>query len=253
MIKIAIRIDDITEDMDWKKFLMFKGLLDNYGIKPLIGVVPDNKDDMLKISNDSAPAMDYWEYIKILQEEGWVIAMHGVNHVYTTTKGGSFPLNNFSEFAGLPYEEQYELLSYGVDVFNEKGINSNIFMAPGHSYDTNTIKALKELGFSKITDGFGSFPYKYKDMVYYPISFMKSITLKKKNGFSCLVFHVNGMKEEDFVSFEKFLADGAKENSNYQIISYGGYLSSKVRDRGFLGQFTEYVEAKLKHILVNIG
>ena len=44
--------------------------------------------------------------------------MHGVNHIYTTKKGGLFPLNNFSEFAGLSYDEQYELLSYGVDTFN---------------------------------------------------------------------------------------------------------------------------------------
>ena len=35
-MKIAVRLDDITSDMDWKKFLAFKELLDNHQIKPLI-------------------------------------------------------------------------------------------------------------------------------------------------------------------------------------------------------------------------
>ena len=39
-MKIAIRMDDITPDMDWAKFLRFKELCDLYQVKPLIGVVP---------------------------------------------------------------------------------------------------------------------------------------------------------------------------------------------------------------------
>ncbi|MBO5623235.1 MAG: DUF2334 domain-containing protein, partial [Butyrivibrio sp.] len=42
-MNITIRMDDITPDMDWDKFLRFKSLLDEHGIKPLIGVVPDNR------------------------------------------------------------------------------------------------------------------------------------------------------------------------------------------------------------------
>ena len=47
-MKIAVRMDDIAPGMDWKKFNDFKELLDEYGIKPLIGVVPDNQDDNLE-------------------------------------------------------------------------------------------------------------------------------------------------------------------------------------------------------------
>ena len=39
-MKIAVRLDDITPDMDWEGFLCFKELLDRYQVKPLIGVVP---------------------------------------------------------------------------------------------------------------------------------------------------------------------------------------------------------------------
>ena len=43
-MKIAVRLDDITPDMDWERFLKFKALLDRYQVKPLIGVVPQNRD-----------------------------------------------------------------------------------------------------------------------------------------------------------------------------------------------------------------
>lgn len=46
-IKIAIRMDDITPDMDWEKFHTFKEILDAHHICPLIGIVPDNRDENL--------------------------------------------------------------------------------------------------------------------------------------------------------------------------------------------------------------
>ena len=276
MIKIAIRLDDITEDMDWVKFNRFKGILDQYGIKPLIGVVPANEDDMLHISSNEAPS-DFWKYIIELKNDGWQVAMHGVNHIYTTKKGGYFPLNNFSEFAGLPYEEQLELLGYGVDIFNQYGINTDIFMAPGHSFDKNTMKALKNLGFMRITDGFGDQPYKYNDILFYPISFKKSSTLKKANGYSTLVFHVNTMTEKEFEEFEALLRgssniledtsnsvgnpegmlngsvehmDETKNNSNYSVISYSELLNIEPKNHSIIDRFAEICLAKVKYLMV---
>ena len=47
-MKTAIRMDDITSDMDFEKFYRVKKLLDTYQIKSLIGVVPFNRDKNLK-------------------------------------------------------------------------------------------------------------------------------------------------------------------------------------------------------------
>ena len=52
-MKIAVRLDDITPDMDWQRFFRFKALLDQYQVKPLIGVVPDNRDENLRGSSES--------------------------------------------------------------------------------------------------------------------------------------------------------------------------------------------------------
>ena len=49
-MKIAIRMDDITPAMDLEKFDRFKAILDKHGIKPLIGVVPECKDEKLNLS-----------------------------------------------------------------------------------------------------------------------------------------------------------------------------------------------------------
>ena len=82
-MKITIRMDDITPDMDWAKFLRFKELCDLYQVKPLIGVVPDNQDTMLHIEE---PRADFWVYLHALQKEGWCIAQHGCTHIYSTRK-----------------------------------------------------------------------------------------------------------------------------------------------------------------------
>ena len=58
-MKIAVRLDDITPDMDWESFLRFKELLDRYQVKPLIGIVPDNQDEHLKGSDKGRPE-DFW-------------------------------------------------------------------------------------------------------------------------------------------------------------------------------------------------
>jgi predicted deacetylase len=241
---IAIRMDDITPDMDYAKFLRFKELCDRYQVKPLIGVVPDNRDKMLQIDEKRA---DFWKYVLKLQAEGWTIAQHGVYHVYTTKKMGCFPLNRLSEFAGLPYDKQYEMLLYGKDILEKNGIKTNIFMAPAHSYDRNTLKALKNLGFTKITDGFGDIPYIKNGITYYPISYKQSSSLKKEKGYTTFVVHSNTMNDNDFTRYEKLF----KENSD-KLISYSELLKLKPEKRNVFENIKEYIMALTKFTLVNV-
>ena len=59
-MKISIRMDDITPDMDWEKFRFFQELLDKNKITPLLGIVPDNKDNDLK---KDIPHKDFFENV----------------------------------------------------------------------------------------------------------------------------------------------------------------------------------------------
>lgn len=243
-MKIAVRLDDITPDMDWESFLRFKELLDRYQVKPLIGVVPDNQDENLKGSDKGSPD-DFWTYVRELQKQGWVVAMHGYQHIYTTGKGGLFPLNNFSEFAGISYEKQRQMLEKGKAHLKEKGIETKLFMAPAHSYDRNTLKALRDTGFRALTDGFGKCPYEYKGLTFYPISFRLSSTLKKKDGYSTMVVHTGTTTEKELERYEEYF-----KREDAEWISYEKYLGVKTVKRKILGRCKEFLMAKGKYWMV---
>lgn len=243
-MKIAVRMDDITPDMDWERFLAFKELLDEYDVKPLLGVVPDNRDENL---HRAEAAVDFWEYIGELQREGWHIALHGYRHLYSTKKGGLFPLNKFSEFAGLPLSTQREMIRKGTQIFSRHGIHTDIFMAPAHSYDKNTLLALKEAGYTKITDGFGSKPYEWQGMIFYPISFLFSHSLKKKRGITTMVVHANEITPEELSGYRKLFAAHREE-----LISYSDYLREPAVIRGILGRLREHALAGIKRRLVKL-
>ena len=248
-MKIAVRMDDIAPGMDWKKFKEFKALLDEYGIKPLIGVVPDNQDGNLEraeenkeYGGDGAPE-DFWAYIRKLQEQGWIVAMHGYQHVYTQKKGGVFPLNLFSEFAGLPMAEQFAMLEKGRAVLDSHGIKTDIFMAPAHSYDKNTLKALYQAGFRKITDGFGNRPYLWRQMCFYPISFRLENSLQREGGWTTMVVHANTASGKDMEKYRRIFGQS-------EMISYGDYLQAEAVPRGWAGHCAEYLLAVGKRMLV---
>lgn len=236
-MKIAIRLDDITPDMNWSNFERFKSLLDKYNIKALLGIVPENRDPKLMIN---LPKRDFWEYIKDLEKDGWTLAMHGYHHEYTTHDGGLLPLNRNSEFAGLPFDKQDRMIRSGKILLEKNGITTDIFMAPSHSYDMNTIKALKKNGFTGITDGFGNAPYMWEDMVFYPISFKKSQTLKsKEDGCVTFVVHTNTMTDRDFEAYEKLLA-------TREIVSYSEMLKLKPVKTTETDRFKEKLMATTK-------
>ena len=243
-MKIAIRMDDITADMNWDNFLALKAVFDKYHCRPLIGVVPDNQDENLRVA---APREDFWEYLKELEKDGWVIAQHGCKHQYTTKKGGLFPLNRFSEYAGVSLEEQKRLISHGKKKLEEKGITTDIFMPPGHTFDKNTLKALKDCGFSFLTDGFGKKPYCREGLTFLPVSARKKGCLRDKKGYTTLVIHANAMKPSEILWYERMLAEYPD-----RFISYGQLLTLPVTKRGFAGNLAEYIQAAGKRILVKL-
>ena len=243
-MKIAVRLDDITSDMDYEKFYKMKQILDTYQIKPLIGVVPFNEDKNLM---QGPKHEDFPGFLQGLLREGWSMALHGYEHLYSTNKGGLFPLNHFSEFAGLSLEKQNAMIAEGKEQLANWGIETNIFMAPAHSFDRNTLKALKKNGFSYMTDGFGKKPFVRSGLVFLPIAIKQSDCYKETEGYTTLVYHTNTMEEKDFERCKKLFEDNKKS-----LISYEELLKQSPSKRCFIGNLWEYDLATLKHILVKI-
>lgn len=243
-MKIAVRMDDITPDMDWESFRFFQELFEKTGIRPLLGIVPDCRDPKLQIEEKRA---DFYPYMQALKKQGYCFAMHGYQHLYTTRKGGLFPLNNFSEFAGVPYERQLRMLEEGRRLLSENGIETDMFMAPAHSYDRNTLRALRAAGFRRITDGFGRAPYEYGGMIFYPISFRLEDSLRQPEGCSTLVIHANTVRESERERYVRMLCDNRDK-----FISYAEYLRTTPARRGKTGRMAEYCMAGAKRILVRM-
>lgn len=193
-----IRLDDITPDMDWERFYQAKEILDQYDIRPLIGVVPNNQDASL---HKEEGREDFWNVIRGLQESGWAVAQHGTYHCYETEDSGILGINPFSEFAGLSYGVQVKKLQTGRKILEENGVRTDIFMAPGHTYDKNTLKALKECGFHVITDGLSSKPYIEEGILCIPCRLRG---FKKLDGMDTICLHTNLMDEQDMEELEAF-------------------------------------------------
>ncbi|MDD6203118.1 MAG: DUF2334 domain-containing protein [Lachnospiraceae bacterium] len=194
---IAIRLDDITPDMNWENFYKMKEILDRENLKPLLGVVPDNQDSMLRCGEKNE---SFFEIIKKLQAEGFVVSQHGYRHLYETKDKGILKMNPFSEFAGTPYETQLEKIRKGKEELVRHGIETDIFMAPGHTFDHNTLKALKMCGFSYVTDGYYHKNYSYKGLVFLPC---RNFTGKKGKGVDTICLHTNLMNAGDFREIEE--------------------------------------------------
>ena len=243
-MKIAVRLDDITPDMDYEKFNKMKQILDTYQIKPLIGVVPFNEDKNLM---RNPKREDFAEFLQDLLKDGYVAALHGYRHMYTSNKGGIFPLNHFSEYVGVPFETQNIMIAKGKEQLLSWGIDTDIFMAPAHSFDKNTLRALCKNGFRYVTDGFGKQPYIRKGLVFLPIAIRQSDCNKQSDEYTTLVFHTNTMEDKDFERVKRLF-----ENNKDSFIAYTDYMTQTPYNRTILGHIWEYGVATLKHYLVRL-
>ena len=243
-MRIAVRLDDITPDMDYEKFHKMKQLLDACQVKPLIGVVPFNEDKNLMRNPVNT---DFADFLQGLVKEGYVVALHGYKHLYSSDKGGIFPLNHFSEYVGVPYETQENMIREGKEQLKNWGVETDIFMAPAHTYDKNTLRALAKNGFSYVTDGFGNKPYRRNNLTFLPIAVKQSDCYRDKEGYTTLVFHTNTMEDKDFERYQKIF-----EEHKDSFISFGEYIAQKPCNRNFFGRIREYCLATMKHYLVKI-
>ena len=202
MSKYLFRIDDICPEMDWDKFERLISLFKSFKVPALLAVVPDNQDDTLR---KYPPNPNFWQRIKELIDNGFVIGMHGYQHKYLNKNGGLLNIHQGSEFAGLPYETQSEKIKKGKEILEEKEIKTDIFIAPGHSFDKNTIKALRAKGFKYISDGIALWPFEKHGITWIP-----QIAWKPKKmplGIITFCLHPNNFSERNFQQIKRFIKD----------------------------------------------
>lgn len=194
MLKYIIRLDDACPTMNKEKWDRIEILLEKYNIKPIVGVIPDNKDPEF----NNKEIKDFWEkYVLNWQNKNWIIAQHGLYH--------NLNKQIRTEFKNKKYEEQLEILKKGQEILANKKIKTDCFFAPAHTFDKNTVLACNNLNYFKfISDGYAFYPYKSKGMIFLPSVFDTPHVISKFGVFT-FVYHPNKMDDKDFEYLESFI------------------------------------------------
>lgn len=224
-MKYLIRLDDACETMNWERWLKIEALLDKYNVRPLIAVIPNNEDDMQKID---VPSGTFWQWVKKLEQKGWEIGLHGNNHVYQTNEGGINPIHKRSEFAGLSLDIQMDKIKKGFSKLKSEGFNPRIFVAPSHTFDLNTLKALKaESSINIISDTIALSPYKKYDFIFIPqqVGSARTISLP---GLFTFCYHPNTMNDNAFNKLEDFLIKNNERFTSFKVLNLSQVKSKTI-------------------------
>jgi len=236
-----VRFDDICPAMNWEVWERIEEILLENNVKPFLAVVPDNKDKKL----DVAPANPrFWDRVRQWQKSGWTIGIHGYQHTYTSNHPGIIGLNLYSEFAGLPAEEQESKLLKGLEIFRREAVNPVVWIAPAHSFDETTVSILKNLGIEIISDGFFLFPHRdSRGMLWIPQQLWGFRSMLC--GVWTVCYHHNDWSKEDLSHFRNNIKAYAESVTNLdEILNDFGYRRQNRVDHFFSSYFLSCIKAK---------
>jgi predicted deacetylase len=197
MTRYLLRLDDASHTMKKKNWDIMLNACIRYGVKALIGVIPKNEDtdQYYDLYDDN-----FWIYIRELEKSGFEIAMHGYNHKYIYSNEGAFlSFNKKSEFCGCNLLEQKDKINKSYCLFQRNGIRPRIFIAPSHTFNDITLRAISEETEIKIiSDTFAFYPYKEKGFYFIPQQLWRYREMPF--GIWTICIHPNMMTEKDLES-----------------------------------------------------
>ena len=173
--------------------------------------------------------------------------MHGNNHVYDKfcNKEDYLSLGGNTEFSGHTFENQLSKIKSGLNKFKSENLKIRVFFAPNHTFDNNTLLALKECGITEIIDGYGLMPYKKNNIKFIPQLFYKNFILPF--GIQSTQLHINYWEDKDFKKFEMFV-----ERNKSKFITYEDAIS-KVNNSPFYSIIKQLSEVLLRTKRILIG
>lgn len=243
MKQYLIRLDDACPYMDRIKWRRMEDMLDKYGIKPLVGIIPANADPKTIVEEEDN---SFWDKAHDWEKKGWRIALHGYDHVCISS-GGMKGLNPFwrrSEFAGLPLEKQRVKINKGYSILKEKGFTPKYFFSPSHTFDENTLLALKEeTEIRFISDMVSLSPYKEGEFLIIP-QFSGHCVDIKFEGIYTFCFHPNSMSDNHFQNLESFLRKNRESFTTFDAVEKMECNGIRLKD--ILFRFIFFTYRKLK-------
>lgn len=212
--RYLIRFDDICPTMNWLMWLRVEAVLLEFGISPILAVVPENRDSKLVVAQ---PRTQFWEEVRKWQARGWTIGLHGYQHLYSNHSGGILGFTEKSEFADLSLPDQQTKLARASEIFRRESVTPEVWIAPSHSFDRSTLVALKRIGLQRISDGFALFPHTDADgMFWIPQQLWRFRW--RPFGLWTVCFHHNSWSEQDFLRFRRAVQEKCAAITSFHFV-----------------------------------
>ena len=201
--RYLIRLDDACDTMDHVRWASLENVLDRYSVKPIVAVVPDNRDPSLAVSARDA---SFWDKVRAWAAKGWTIAMHGHTHAMAPTDSPLLvPFYQRSEFAGLTLEQQSRKIRAAWELFAANSVVPTVWVAPAHSFDAVTLEALRnETPIRVVSDGIAFNTYCEHGFQWIPQQLWG--LAPHSWGLWTVCLHPNGMSAAQIAALEGALA-----------------------------------------------
>jgi predicted deacetylase len=181
-----LRFDDLCPTMARDRWERFVPLIEEFGIRPILAVVPDNRDPELELA---PPDPEFWSRMRTMQAAGATIGLHGYRHLCASRGRSLVPLHRKSEFAGVPEEIQRTWIQAGLEILRGHDLNAQIWVAPRHGFDCATLRTLQREGITTISDGLTHIPFRLDVVTWIPQQLWAPV--EKRSGLWTICVHSN--------------------------------------------------------------
>lgn len=204
--RFLLRFDDLCPTVNAERWRACAELVAEFDLKPILAVVPDNRDRELEPS----PAdPEFWAQMRAMRAAGCAIALHGFRHVCASSGRGLLNLARQSEFAGVDLATQREWIAAGVRILRGHGLAPRLWVAPRHGFDRNTLLALKDEGIDTLSDGFARMPFVRDGLIWIPQQLWGPA--EKEAGVWTIAIHPNTARDEQIQALRAFLRQHAAQ------------------------------------------
>ncbi len=195
-----LRIDDLCPTVSAQRWQRFQSLIEEFRLHPILAVVPDNQDPELQVS---PPDPAFWDSMRALEAAGAAIGLHGYRHLCASRGRSLIDLQRISEFAGVPATQQREWIGEGTRILRSHGLDPNIWIAPRHGFDRNTLAALRQEGILLLSDGFAHVPFLQSGLTWIPQQLWAPV--EKARGLWTICVHPNTATDTEIAALRNFL------------------------------------------------
>jgi hypothetical protein len=201
-----LRFDDLCPTMEHDRWQRCQTLIEEFGLKPILAVIPDNHDHSLYLS---PPDPQFWPRMRAMEAAGATIALHGYSHNCISKGPSILKLHQHSEFAGVEEVTQQRWIREGLGILRGQGLTPRIFVAPRHGFDHATLSALRKEGIPIISDGFARVPFERGGITWIPQQLWGPVD--KSSGLWTICIHSNSTHAAQVDELRVFLRQHAAQ------------------------------------------